>query len=684
MSRIKNVMLVAPKSTGGNFEYVAIPRQGLLYISGALKQWEGDFLYDREIRYEDRNGRIDTDKDLDDVDILMVTALINEAPRAYEITRTAKERHPNLKIIGGGPHMSPLAEEALRHGKVDVVVIREGEDIIGQLSDVLLMYHDTDLTAQLHKIPGIAFLDDGNFVQTERRGVIPSDFVELPDFDAMRDLTPRNPLAAGVIETVRGCTEKCTYCQVIQQFLGYRMISRETELRRLAQLKTLAEDGKIYTARDGRFSVFISDDLHPPPLRATKFRDERLARLKSWKGHTEGMWMICQTRGEIGQDIEMSQAMRDVGIEMLYVGVESSNAENLKLVKKRQDPGQVHQDLVTLNALGFIVAAMTIIGLPYDTEESIMEMADWAKTVSRYQTANLLTPLPATINWTLPPLDEDGSILPEGKMRPYHLYTGRQFVFHDKRWGMQESRELYTRYTSRLRPVDKLYERIFRMFRSKTYYEAMERRSTDDRVVLITPRTTELATSKIVQLEETVASTINQVKESVFSTLSELAASVSRFNQPEPPGVSWVGELKVSVALKIRDLQDTISSTMEELSDTLSSRMGELRESLSSTTEELRGSLSSKLDEIGESVSAKVLDLRTSAAARMAEMRETTGTRVNGVEEALSSRMREMAESVTARFSELGDTISTVINDFKSRMDTPPASSHRQETSPSR
>jgi radical SAM superfamily enzyme YgiQ (UPF0313 family) len=109
---------------------------------------------------------------------------------------------------------------------------------------------------------------------------------------------------------------------------------------------------------------------------------------------------------------------------------------------------------------------MTIIGLPYDTEESVMEMAEWAKTVSRYQTANLLTPLPATVNWdTLTPLDEDGSILEPGKMRPYQLYTGRQLVHVDRRWSMQESRELFEAYTSRLRPVDTMYERIFKMFK---------------------------------------------------------------------------------------------------------------------------------------------------------------------------------------------------------------------------
>ena len=166
--------------------------------------------------------------------------------------------------------------------------------------------------------------------------------------------------------------------------------------------------------------------------------------------------------------------MYKANIRMVYLGVESDNAENLKLVRKRQEPGQMHQDLVTLREKGFSVVAMTIIGLPYDTEESIMDMAAWLTQkqggkplVSNYQTANLLTPLPATSNWdSLTPLNEKGELLQEGEMRPYHLYTGRQLVFHDERWSMQESRDLFDRYSAKLTPIDNLYGRIFRILRS--------------------------------------------------------------------------------------------------------------------------------------------------------------------------------------------------------------------------
>ena len=477
MSRIKNVMLVQPRSTGGNFEYVAIFRQGMLFISAALAAWKGEYTYSREIWFEDRSGKIDPVKDLEGVDLLLITALINEVPRAYEIARQAKLANPKLKIIGGGPHLGPLPGEALREGLIDVVVQREGEDVIGQLADVVLSYDGADLKRELAKIGGIAFYDEnGCLVQTPARRIIHSDFVELPDYDSIRDLTPENPMAAGVLETVRGCTENCSFCEVIKQFLGYRMIKRETEIKRLLQLQDLASRGLIYRSPlNGKFAVFVSDDLHSPPMQARKFRLERLERARTWQNYTEGMFMISQNRAELGSDPEVAEAFRKMGMDMLYIGVESSNAENLKLIRKRQEPDQLHRDLAALNEqFGFTVVAMTIIGLDYDTEESVMEMADWVRTVSRYQTANLLTPLPATHNWTaLTPIDAegkpmvvdaDGNTLPGHPLRPYILYTGRQFVHVDtqpRNWTLEKSREVYNRYTAKLRPVDKLYERIF-------------------------------------------------------------------------------------------------------------------------------------------------------------------------------------------------------------------------------
>ena len=552
MSRTKRVMLFQPASAGGNFEYVAIPRQGLLFLSGALAQWEGPNIYEREIWFEDRSGLMDPDKDLEGVDIFMITALINEAPRGYQIARLAKQFHPNIITIGGGPQMSPMAEEAFAYGDFDVIVQREGEDIVGQLSDVLLEHRGTDRDQYLAKIPGISYIKDGGIVQTHRQGLVSPDFVELPDFHSIKDLSSANPMAGGVIETIRGCTESCTYCQVIQQFLGYRMISRETEFKRLAQLRQMADDGLIHSSRNGSFQVFISDDLHAPPLRAIKFRDERLARMQGWIGHTDGMNMICQVRAEVGQDPELTSAMQDANIKMVYVGVESDNAENLIAVNKRQDPGQMHKDLNYLNSEGFTVVAMTIIGLPFDTEQTIMDLADWVTTVSKYQTVNFLTPLPATSNWdSLVPLDENGDILAEGAMRPYHLYTGRQFVHQDPRWTMQESRDLFDRYSAKLNPVDDVYRRVFRILR--TYKLRLAATSRD--------------------LSETLSAKLNEATEALRAWSETASDASAEFGENTTQRVLELVE-------KIRAVSQPLANARKDAADVIGNRVNELSDSV--------------------------------------------------------------------------------------------------------
>ena len=588
MSRIKRVVMVQPASAGGNFEYMAIPRQGMLFLSTALGQWEdGPFLYEREIWFEDRCGLMDPDKDLDGVDVLLVTALINEAPRAYQIARYAKLHHPNLVTIGGGPQMGPLPEEAFAMGNFDVIVQREAEDIVAPLCDLLLTHPAGAREAYLEKVPGISFRRDGQVVQTRRQGLVDPAFAELPDFRSIKDLTPQHPMPGGVLETVRGCTEKCTYCQVIQQFLGYRMIPQETEIKRLKQLQELAADGLFHTSRNGKVNVFISDDLHTPPLRAVKYRNERLERLKNWQGHTDDMYMICQARAEIGQDPELAQAMYDANIRMLYLGVESNNAANLLAVNKRQEVGQMETDLRALNEMDFSVVAMTIIGLPYDTEEDIMNLAEWVTQHSRYQTANLLTPLPATSNWdSLTPLNEYGELLQEGEMRPYHLYTGRQFVHYDERWSMQESRELFDRYSAKLTSVDNLYGRIFRILRSYRLRLAATGRDLGDS---ISSHFSE-ASDTLRSWSDPVSITGKEFGQNISQRVDELADTLKTVSQP--------------LANTRRDLAENINNKVNELTDALKT----MSDPVSAGSKDLADNISGRINELSEMINGVLVE----------------------------------------------------------------------------
>jgi signal transduction histidine kinase len=214
----------------------------------------------------------------------------------------------------------------------------------------------------------------------------------------------------------------------------------------------------------------------------------------------------------------------------------------------------MEKDLRYLNQMDFSVVAMTIIGLPFDNEKDIMNLADWVTQYSRYQTANLLTPLPATSNWKdLQPLNEDGGLLQEGEMRPYHLYTGRQFVHYDERWSMQESRELFDRYAAKLTSVDNLYGRIFRILRSYRLRLASSSRELGDN---ITARMGE-ATESLRLWSEPVSVASKELGVNLGQRLDELTETLRTVSQP--------------LANARRELVDNVSNRINEITESLKS-----------------------------------------------------------------------------------------------------------------
>jgi hypothetical protein len=234
------------------------------------------------------------------------------------------------------------------------------------------------------------------------------------------------------------------------------------------------------------------------------------------------------------------------------------------------------------------VVALTIIGLPYDTEETIMTMAEWVTQLSTDQTVNILTPLPATSHWDdLTPLDENGDLLQPGQMRPYHLYTGRQLVHQDERWTMEESRALFDRYSERLTPVDDLYRRIFRILRTYRLRLAASSRELGD---TITARISEAAESlrdwsdpvaiagagkgigdnisvgvndlseKLRAVSQPLANARREVVENVGTRVSELTESLRVLSDPMAPGRN---DLALSISGRITELEDILDGVVK-------------------------------------------------------------------------------------------------------------------------
>ena len=150
-------------------------------------------------------------------------------------------------------------------------------------------------------------------------------------------------------------------------------------------------------------------------------------------------------------------------------------------------------------------------------------------------------------------MNENGHLLEEGEIRPYHLYTGRQFVHYDERWSMDESREIFDKYTARLTSIDTLYGRIFRILRS---------------------------------YRMRLAASGKDLGDTISSRIAEATETLKLWSDP----MSTVGkELGYSVSSRITDLTETLRSVSQplanspkELSDTIGIQVHELAEHLSS------------------------------------------------------------------------------------------------------
>ena len=180
------------------------------------------------------------------------------------------------------------------------------------------------------------------------------------------------------------------------------------------------------------------------------------------------------------------------------------------------------------------------------------------------------------------PLDENGDLLPEGAMRPYHLYTGRQFVHQDKRWTMQESRDLFDRYSAKLNPVDDVYRRIFRILR--TYKLRLAATSRD--------------------LSDTLASRLGEASEALKNWTDSASLTGLEFGENITERVNELAE-------QIRSVSQPLANTRKEAADAIGNKVNELSDSLTqltgpSSTRELAINISGRITELTDLIDETV------------------------------------------------------------------------------
>ena len=165
-------------------------------------------------------------------------------------------------------------------------------------------------------------------------------------------------------------------------------------------------------------------------------------------------------------DDEMIPLLRKAGLELVYVGVESSSNFVLKDMKRfTVEHDKQFQVIKKCEDIGIKVKTMFIIGNPEDNQETIKQSIEYAKYLpSLYSQFSVFTPYPGT-----PAFNEFKDIITETKLENFNQYN---LTFKHKNLSKDDINDLkslaYIKYYFNLKKIFQIMKYFIKSKYEKT------------------------------------------------------------------------------------------------------------------------------------------------------------------------------------------------------------------------
>jgi anaerobic magnesium-protoporphyrin IX monomethyl ester cyclase len=270
----------------------------------------------------------------------------------------------------GGHFPSLCHDEVLNNfPELDSVVRFEGEHTLVDLVDRLLSNRDWRET------PGLAFLRDGQVAESEPRPLV-EDLDSLP-----YPYRPFEPAQMGGFPTLpllasRGCARRCSFCSI---HTFYRNApGKVVRVRR--PVKVVEEMLYLLQHHGVRVILFQDDDFPLWGQAGRRWADELVARMYDAGLVDRVIWKIS-CRAEYVEH-ELFQKLRDAGLFLVYMGLESGTEQGLKVLNKQMSVEQNLAAVRTLKELDLNVSYGFMLFDPSSTFESIRENLAFLKNVT--------------------------------------------------------------------------------------------------------------------------------------------------------------------------------------------------------------------------------------------------------------------------------------------------------------
>jgi anaerobic magnesium-protoporphyrin IX monomethyl ester cyclase len=331
-------------------------------------------------------------------DLVGITCMTVEYPRAVEIARRIKLDRADVPIVVGGAHVNAVGRQALEEGEgFDYACIGEGEHLACELADAL------ERDADPGSIPGLVSRQGGEIVCAVPRPP-PDDYDALP-FPAWDLFRPVDTLP---LITHRGCPFKCVFCSHNSGFKP-RYRTPANVLDEVAEILERYRPARI-RIEDETFGLHMG--------RTKAILEEIIAR-----GFHRRVRFSAQTRVD-RIDEEFIRLLKTANFETLELGVETGNAEVLLSIKKGITLEQVERAVALAKANGLRVWCKFIVGHPHETHATIRDTINFiAKINPNKLSVSIMTPFPGTPIHEMALRGEGGYRLLSGGWEDFDKYS---------------------------------------------------------------------------------------------------------------------------------------------------------------------------------------------------------------------------------------------------------------------
>ena len=294
-------------------------------------------------------------------------------PQFREIANALRERGLTSHMTMGGHFASLSSEEALRWmPELDSVVRFEGELTLLDLADRLSTGQDWN------GMEGISWRDTAGQVHHNPLRHLLHDLDELPWPDRRPPSEHSHHILGMPVYQLlasRGCARTCSFCS-IQTF--YRAAPGKI-VRTRAPQEVVREMHHLHTRQGARIFLFQDDDFPVVGKVWRRWALELVQALHEFELVGKVIWKISCRADAV--EPELFATLRDAGLYLVYMGLESGNEEGLKVLNKEVDVAQNLAAVACLRALGIEVAFGFMMFDPASTFETVAANTDFLEQV---------------------------------------------------------------------------------------------------------------------------------------------------------------------------------------------------------------------------------------------------------------------------------------------------------------